>query len=128
MMESWPGRYILAFILIISVVMFSPLLYYAERGVYAATSVWMRTVGFGGDESAAPRRENWRSAFVELHADGDPGVMFLDRHTHGQFGRRVPPRARAIAVPVHPSPAWWSMVTMATVGYRRPLSAIASGN
>ena len=55
MMESARPLYILAFILIISLVMFSSLLYYAERGVYdAATSVWMRTVGFECDYECSP--------------------------------------------------------------------------
>ena len=118
MMESARPLYILAFILIISLVMFSSLLYYAERGVYdAATSVWMRTVGFECDYECSPETRKLASAFVNCDADGDPGVMFLDRHTHGRFAdacRRVREQSPYQSI-LHS--AWWSVVTMATVGY-----------
>ena len=118
MMESARPLYILAFILIISLVMFSSLLYYAERGVYdAGTSVWMRTVGFECDYECSPETRKLASAFVNCDADGDPGVMFLDRHTHGRFAdacRRVREQSPYQSI-LHS--AWWSVVTMATVGY-----------
>lgn len=118
MMKSARPLYILGFLLVISLVMFSAVLYYAERGVYdVSTGAWMRTVGFECDYECSPETRKLAAAFVDCDADGDPGVIFLKRHTHGQFAdacRRVRERSPYQSI-LHS--VWWAVVTMATVGY-----------
>ena len=105
MMESARPLYILAFILIISLVMFSsPSLYYAERGVSRRRH--QRVDAHRGVRvrlRVQPRDAKIGVCFRELRRGRRSGGH-VPRSTHARaIRRRVPPRARAIAVPVHPS-------------------------
>ena len=118
MARSARPLYILGFLLCISLVMFSSILYYAERGSYDLTQgKWMRTVGFNCDYICSPETRKLITPYLECTYDGEARTMFFSRHSFGQFAdlcTRVTENTPYQSI-MHS--LWWAMVTMATVGY-----------
>ena len=78
MARSAKPLYILGFLLGISLVMFSSVMYYAERGTYDATiQQWMRTTGFNCDYMCNERSRQLVTAYLECGADGEARTMFV---------------------------------------------------
>ena len=117
---------ILGFLLAISIVMFSAVLYYTERGRFDEhQGRWIRTVGFDCEIACGPETNKLAHAFLacdDASADStETQTMFFARHKFTTPG--IDESDACVRVEEH-SPfqsilhaVWWAVVTMATTGY-----------
>jgi len=109
---------ILGFLLAISLVMFSTMMYYAERGTYdTIQGKWFRTIGFTCDYVCSPESRKLTTPYLECAFDGEARSMFIQKFTVGPFPdlcERVSEHSPFQSI-VHS--LWWAVVTAATVGY-----------
>lgn len=118
MARSARPLYILGFLLMISLVMFSSVMYYAERGEFDTTQgKWMRTTGFSCDYVCSPETRKLTTPYLECTYDGEARTMYFEKFTIGPFPdlcERVTEYSPYQSI-MHS--LWWALVTMATVGY-----------
>lgn len=127
MSRSARPLYILGFLLMMALVTFAAVLYFAERGEYNETlGLWMRTTGFECDVPCDARTYDFTPAFL---ACGDDALIADATETvvSAYFDRHVPSVSSVGATcerVVEQSPfqsilhaVWWAVATMGTVGY-----------
>ena len=127
MSRSARPLYILGFLLMMALVTFAAVLYFAERGEYDETlGLWMRTTGFECDVPCDARTYDFTPAFL---ACGDDARIADATETvvSAYFDRHVPSVSSVGATcerVVEQSPfqsilhaVWWAVATMGTVGY-----------
>lgn len=123
MRRSARPLYILAFLLMMALITFSAVLYFAERGTYDDTKkLWMRTLGFECEFPCFAETLDFLPAFLTC------GDVADETNTVSAYFDRHKPTVAAIASTcervVEQSPfqsilhaVWWALATMGTVGY-----------
>ena len=118
MSKSAKALNILVFLFVVALIIYSAVLYYAERGSYDLTMLkWMRTVGWNCAYKCTAESMKLISPFLDCTNEGDTNTMFISRFTHGQYAdicERVTEESPFQSIP---HAVWWAIVTMATVGY-----------
>jgi hypothetical protein len=123
MRRSARPLYILAFLLMMALITFSAVLYFAERGTYDDTKkLWMRTLGFECEFPCAAQTLDFLPAFLtcgDVADETNTVSAYFDRHKP-----TVPAIASTCERVVEQSPfqsilhaVWWALATMGTVGY-----------
>ena len=118
MSKSAKALNILVFLFIVALIIYSAVLYYAERGSYDLTQLkWMRTVGWNCAYTCTKESMKLIAPFLDCVNEGDQLTMFTARFTHGPYAdvcERVTEESPFQSIP---HAIWWAIVTMATVGY-----------
>lgn len=123
MRRSARPLYILAFLLMMALITFSAVLYFAERGTYDDTKkLWMRTLGFECEFPCAKETLAFLPAFLACGDVADETVAvsaYFDRHKPDVLSvastcERVVEQSPFQSI-LHA--VWWAVATMATVGY-----------
>lgn len=118
MSKSAKALNILVFLFVVALIIYSAVLYYAERGSYDLTQLkWMRTVGWNCAYTCTKESMKLIAPFLDCVNEGDQLTMFTARFTHGPYAdvcERVTEESPFQSIP---HAIWWAIVTMATVGY-----------
>ena len=133
MRRSARPLYILAFLLVMALITFSAVLYFAERGTYDDTKkLWMRTLGFECEFPCAKETLAFLPAFLACGDVADETVAvsaYFDRHKPDVLSvastcERVVEQSPFQSI-LHA--VWWAVATMGTVGYGDVAPRTAAG-
>ena len=128
MVRSARPLYILSFLLVISLITFAALLYFAERGTYDITlGLWMRTLGFECAFPCVAETLDFTPGFLAC-SDGSVAGDEDSANAASAYFDRLSPSAPAVAATCErvveqspfqsiPHAIWWAVATMGTVGY-----------